>query len=125
MNRLAAAGVEADAQQCVHGDFRGRGDFCCGDAERGRSDAVHELVVVLVAALVEEEPRDAAVVLLRHRAHAPGAHDVHEAGTLEHLEVVADGALGHVEQSAQLARRGRPLSQERDDAASHLVAERP
>ena len=107
----------------MHGDFRGCGDFCCGYPERGRSHTVNELVVVFIAALVEEEPRHAAVVLLRHRTHPPGAHHVNEAGTFEHLEVVSDGALRHLEQPGQLAGGGRPLSQEGDDPAPHLVAE--
>ena len=88
-------------------------------------DAVQELVVLLVAALVEEEPRDSSVVLLRHRTHAPRSHDVHEAGTLEHLQVVPDGSLRHLEKPAQLTRRGRALAQQCDDAAAHLIAERP
>ena len=70
---------------------------------------MHQLVVPLVAALVEEEARHAAVVLLRHRPHATGADDADEAGALEHLEVVADGALRHVEQPGQLGGGGRPF----------------
>ena len=48
---------------------------------------------------------------------------MHQPGPLEHVQVVADRALRHAEQLAELARGRRPLAQEPDDAAPDLVAE--
>ena len=48
---------------------------------------------------------------------------MHEAGTLEHLRWWPTVPFGMLEQPGQLAGGGRPLSQEGDDPAPHLVAE--
>ena len=70
-------------------------DRCQLDLARGlpEGDGRDRPAVCGILGLVEEEPRRAAVELLRHRAHLAGADDADQAGRLEHLEVMADGAL--------------------------------
>lgn len=51
-------------------------------------------------------------------------HHVNQAGALENLEMVPDGALRDVELARELLRRPGPISQEADDTATQLVAER-
>src|SRR5579864_7229058 len=78
-----------------------------GLAQHGGADGARVLGILGVE---EEESRGAAVELLRDGAHLARAHDVDQPGGLEHLEVVADGALRDVELGGQLLRRERALA---------------
>jgi L-asparaginase len=51
-------------------------------------------------------------------------HHAYEAGALEDLQVMSDGALRDVELARELLRRAGPVSQEADDTATQLVSER-
>ena len=73
-----------------------------GVAERRRAEGAG---LGGVLRLEEEEARDPAVELLRHRAHLARVDDADQARPLEHFQVVADGALGHAELAGQLLRR--------------------
>ena len=88
----------------------------------GREPYAHLRLVV--GALQHVEPRDAAVEALRQRPHAARAHDLHEPGALEHLQVVGDRPLGEADLLGELGRRRRPLAQERDDPQPDVVGER-
>ena len=77
----------------------------------------------LVGALQDEQARDAAVVLLGERAHLSRADDAHEPGLLEHLQVVADGALRHLERGRELGRARGALVQQRDDPPAGRVGD--
>lgn len=50
-------------------------------------------------------------------------HDANEAGALEDLQVMSDGALREVELPCELLRRAGAVPQEADDASAQLVAE--
>ena len=93
-------------------------------AERGGGD-VPDVLGAVPAGLEEEEPRGAAVVLLRHGAHLPRPHDVHEARLLEHLHVVPDRAFREPELRRELGRRGGAVAEQADDPRAEVVAERP
>ena len=91
---------------------------------RVRRREPHALLRLLVGALDHVEPRDAAVEALGQGADAPRADDLHEAGALEHLQVVRDRALREPDVLGELGRRGRPLTQDRDDPEPDVVGER-
>ena len=78
---------------------------------------------VLLDPLDQEEPRGASVEPLRHRPHASRAHDPHQPGLLEHLQVVAHRALGEPELLGQGGGRGGAFAQQRDDALAALAGE--
>ena len=82
------------------------------------------LLRLLVGALDHVEPRDAPVEALGHGTDAACADDLHEAGALEHLQVVRDRALREPDVLGELGRRRRPLAQDRDDPEPDVVGER-
>src|ERR1700758_3517800 len=81
---------QARANEAEAGHHRGQLALARGLTE---GDGRNRPAVCGVLGLVEEDPRRPAVELLRHRAHLAGADDADEAGRLEHLEVMPDGAL--------------------------------
>ena len=83
-----------------------------------------ELLGHRLVALEDEEPRDAAVVLLGQRANLSSADDADEPRRLEHLQVMPDRPLRHLERGGELGRARRALAQQRDDARASVLGER-
>ena len=77
--------------------------------------------LVLLRALDQEEARDATVEALRHRAYLPRPDDSDEPRLLQHLQVMADGALRKSELSRELGRRRGALAQQGDDPQAALA----
>ena len=99
-----------------------RGGCLLGDvAQHHRRDRSGPQIRLAVDALELEETCDATVVLLGQRAYLPRAYDSDEAGLLEDLQVVADGALRHVHRSRELGGARRALAEEPDDPAAREV----
>src|SRR4051794_5644643 len=78
-----------------------------------------------VLSLVEEEPRRAAVELLRHRPHLAGADDADQAGRLENLQVMADGSLRHLQLFGDLLRGAGPVTQQLDELRAEGIGHCP
>src|SRR6478672_2840755 len=92
---------QARANEAESGHQRRQIDLARGLTE---GDGRNRPAVCGVLGLVEEESRRAAVELLRQRPHLAGADDVDQAGGLEHLQVVPDGSLRHLELFGELLR---------------------
>ena len=88
------------------------------------SAAAAQLFGHRLVALQDEEPCDAPVELLGERPHLARPHDADEPCRLEHLQVVADGALRRLEDGCELGRARRSLAEQHDDAGAQHVAER-
>lgn len=80
-----------------------------------------ELVRQRVVALEHEETRDTPVVHLGESPDLASAHDPDETRLLEHLQVVAGGALRNAENLSELGRAGRSLFQKQHDPRAESV----
>ena len=84
--------------------------------------------LMLPQAPIRLEPRGGVSHRAGHQAdtaHPPVPPAAHEARTLEHAEVLADGRQRHGEWAGELAHRGLAPGQPRDDGAAGGVGEGP